>query len=73
MLMTVKEFCATHRISKALFYELLRDGRGPAVTRITSRCTRISADAAAEWRHRHEGKAGKPASERASANDTAAR
>jgi hypothetical protein len=59
MLMTVKEFCAAHRISKALFYELLRDGRGPALTRITARCTRISAEAAAEWRRRYEAKAGK--------------
>lgn len=65
MLMTVKEFCAAHRISKALFYELLRDGRGPAMTKITPRCTRISAEAAAEWRHRYEGKAGKPVSGRA--------
>lgn len=50
MLMTVKEFCESHRICRATFYELLRAGKGPRLSRIGSRSVRISAEAAAEWR-----------------------
>ena len=62
MLMTVKEFCERHRIGKAFFYELVRAGKGPAITKIGPRCTRISDDAATEWRRQFEGRPGKPLS-----------
>ena len=34
---TVNEFCDAHRISRATFYELLREGRGPRLMRIDTR------------------------------------
>jgi hypothetical protein len=50
---TVPEFCEAHRISRALFYILLKDGRGPAIIK-AGRRTLIAADAAAAWRRRME-------------------
>ena len=50
---TVNEFCDAHRISRATFYELLREGRGPRLMRIDSR-VRISREAAADWRRASE-------------------
>ena len=50
---TVPEFCAAHRISRALFYILARDGRAPAVIKAWRR-TIISTEAAASWRARME-------------------
>jgi hypothetical protein len=50
---TVPEFCETHRISRALFYILARDGRGPAIIK-AGRRTLISAEAAEAWRRRME-------------------
>lgn len=49
---TVNEFCATHRLSKALFYKLPLEHR-PAVIKLGRR-TVISREAAAEWRRRME-------------------
>jgi hypothetical protein len=46
---TVSEFCKAHRISRALFYILLRNGRGPRVMR-AGRRTLVSANAADAWR-----------------------
>ncbi len=60
MLMTVREFCAEHRLSKSRFYELVAEGKGPAITKLGPRMTRISAEAAAAWRRKFEGKAGQP-------------
>ena len=60
MLLTVDEFCKRARICRATFYELVRDGKGPAITKIGPRITRISEEAADAWRRRFEGKAGKP-------------
>jgi hypothetical protein len=48
-LTSVKQFCASHRISRSFFYKLVGDGRGPRITRIGTR-TLISAEAAAAWR-----------------------
>jgi len=42
---TVPEFCDAHRISRALFYIMLRDGRGPRLIK-AGRRTLISAEAA---------------------------
>lgn len=50
---TVPEFCEAHRISRALFYILVRDGSGPRVLK-AGRRTLITVDAAAEWRRRME-------------------
>jgi hypothetical protein len=50
---TVPEFCESHRISRALFYILQREGTGPRVMRVRRR-TLITADAAADWRRRME-------------------
>ena len=46
---TVPEFCERHRLSRALFYTLLREGRAPAIIK-AGRRTLISAEAAARWR-----------------------
>lgn len=48
-LFTVNDFCAAHSISRATFYRLLRDGRGPKTSRLGERLM-ISKQAAAEWR-----------------------
>lgn len=50
---TVPEFCNAHRISRALLYVMLRDGRGPRLLKAGHR-TLITLDSAAEWRHRME-------------------
>ena len=50
---TVPEFCAAHRISRASFYVMARDGRGPRIFK-AGRGTLISREAADEWRRRME-------------------
>jgi len=50
---SVPEFCSAHRISRALFYIMLREGRGPRVLKARRR-TLITAEAAADWRRRME-------------------
>lgn len=50
---TVPEFCSAHRISRALLYIMLRDGRGPRIIK-AGRRTLISCEAADEWRRRME-------------------
>lgn len=50
---SVPEFCSAHRISRALFYLLLRDGQGPRVIK-AGRRTLVSAEAADEWRRKME-------------------
>ena len=50
---SVPSFCADNGLSRSLFYRLLRDKRGPRVTKIGRRSL-ISAEAAAEWRARME-------------------
>jgi len=50
---TVSEFCEAHRISKAGFYELVKNGRGPRLMRI-GRKPLVSVEAAAEWRRTME-------------------
>ncbi len=53
---SVAEFCREHGISRGLFYNMLREGRGPHVIK-AGRRTLISHEAAAEWRRRMEGAA----------------
>jgi hypothetical protein len=51
--MTIPAFAAEHSISRSLLYRLIKEGRGPRLTKIARR-TLISAEAAAEWRTRIE-------------------
>ena len=50
---TVDEFCVAHRICRATFYNLLKDGQGPTVMKVRGR-TLISDEAATAWRRRME-------------------
>jgi predicted DNA-binding transcriptional regulator AlpA len=50
---SIPEFCRTHGISRAHFYNLWKSGDAPAVMRVGRR-TLVSAEAAAEWRRRME-------------------
>ncbi len=47
------EFCEAHRISRALFYALKKEGQGPATMKVRGR-TIISTESAADWRRRME-------------------
>jgi len=50
---TVDEFCLAHSISRASFYNRLRDGTGPRIMKVGGR-TLISQEAAAAWRRQME-------------------
>jgi hypothetical protein len=50
---SVPEFCTAHRISRAFFYLLQKDGSGPRLMRVRGR-TLVTAEAAAEWRRKME-------------------
>ena len=51
---TVAQFCAAHgNMSRTLFYELLKQGRGPVTFKL-GRKTLISNHAAADWVKRME-------------------
>jgi predicted DNA-binding transcriptional regulator AlpA len=51
---TVPEFCEAHgRMSRFLFYELVKGGKGPRLMKIGRR-TLISQEAAADWRRAME-------------------
>jgi predicted DNA-binding transcriptional regulator AlpA len=52
-MLSVPAFLAEHGVSRSLFYRLVKDGRGPRLTKIGRR-TLISAEAASEWRARME-------------------
>lgn len=54
---SVPEFCQQHRISRAMFYVLVRDGRGPRLMKVGKR-TLISVEAAADWRKLMEAQSG---------------
>lgn len=49
----VNSFCDAHKISRALFYQLLKKGNGPRIIKLGKR-TLISYEAAAEWRRQLE-------------------
>jgi len=51
--MSIREFCAAHRISEDMFYKMRREKWGPTVMHVGSR-TLISHEAAAEWRRQRE-------------------
>jgi hypothetical protein len=48
-LQSIPAFCADNGISRSLLYRLVREGRGPRLTKVARR-TLISSEAAAEWR-----------------------
>jgi predicted DNA-binding transcriptional regulator AlpA len=50
---TVTEFCSLHRISRSLFYKLLRHGQGPRVMKVGARSL-ITSEAAQAWRRNNE-------------------
>ena len=52
-LQSVPEFCTDNGVSRSLFYRLVKEGRGPRLTKVARR-TLISSEAAAEWRSRME-------------------
>jgi hypothetical protein len=51
--LTVSEFCNSHRISHSKFYEMLKAGYGPRIMKVGRR-TLISVEAATAWRRRLE-------------------
>jgi hypothetical protein len=46
---TVDEFCASHSISRAMFYKLQRAGKAPVTMKVGIRQL-VSEEAAAAWR-----------------------
>jgi predicted DNA-binding transcriptional regulator AlpA len=52
-MLSVPVFLSEHGLSRSLFYRLVKEGRGPRLTKIGRR-TLISSEAAAEWRTRME-------------------
>jgi hypothetical protein len=52
-MLSVPIFLAEHGISRSLLYRLIKEGRGPRITKINGR-TLISAEAAADWRTKME-------------------
>jgi hypothetical protein len=51
---TIREFCAAHRISEAMYFKLRAAGLGPREMRALRKVT-ISFEAAADWRREREG------------------
>ena len=45
----VNTFCSAHKISRGMFYKLLKQNKGPRISKIGDR-TLISKKAAADWR-----------------------
>ena len=58
----VDSFCEAHKISRAFFYRLVKEGRGPTITKLGAR-TLVSIEAAAEWRARMEAESNPQASQ----------
>ncbi|MFT4116531.1 hypothetical protein [Bradyrhizobium sp.] len=54
---SVDEFCAAHGISRAMFYKLCAQGKGPRLMSVGSRKI-ISNEAAADWRCEREAESG---------------
>jgi predicted DNA-binding transcriptional regulator AlpA len=57
---SVDEFCAAHGISRAMFYKICSNGKGPRLMAVGAR-TLISLEAAADWRRQCEGGVGQVA------------
>jgi predicted DNA-binding transcriptional regulator AlpA len=50
---SVDEFCAAHGISRAMFYKICAEGKGPRLMSVGTRKL-ISNEAAADWRKQCE-------------------
>jgi len=50
---TIKEFCAAHRLSEAMYFKLKTQNLGPREMAIGRRVA-ISIEAAADWRRQRE-------------------
>jgi predicted DNA-binding transcriptional regulator AlpA len=50
---TIEEFCQSHGISRATFYNLLKRGYAPRIMKVGAR-TLISIEAASDWREHME-------------------
>lgn len=46
---TIEQFCQAHGFSKAHYFNIAREGKGPRIMRVGSRVL-ISREAAADWR-----------------------
>jgi hypothetical protein len=51
---TIPEFCASERISRAFYYELQKQNRGPRTMHHADGCVRISPEARRDWRRERE-------------------
>jgi predicted DNA-binding transcriptional regulator AlpA len=51
---TISQFCAAEQISRAFFYDLVKQGRGPRLMRLANGCIRVSAEARRDWRRARE-------------------
>jgi hypothetical protein len=54
--LTINEFCAAEKISRGMFYKLLKQDKGPRLYFIGNR-PRITPEARAEWRQNREAEA----------------
>jgi hypothetical protein len=52
--LTVADFCAGERISRAYFYQLQKQGRGPRLMKLANGAVRITAEARRAWRRERE-------------------
>lgn len=59
---TIEEFCQSHAISRATFYNLLKRGEAPVTMQVGKRRL-VSAEAASAWRSRMESISGGSAAE----------
>lgn len=50
---SIEAFCKAHHISRATYYNLAKEGKGPRTMKI-GRKPLISTESAAEWRRRME-------------------
>ena len=53
---SINEFCQRHRISRATYYNLQKNGTGPLVVKVGARSI-ITTEAAKAWRERLESEA----------------
>jgi len=51
---TIEEFCRDEKISRAYFYKLQRQGRGPRMMNLGPGAKRISPEARRDWRRQME-------------------
>lgn len=54
---TLEEFCLAHRISRAHFYDLEKEGRAPKRMANVGKKVLISVEAAEQWRREMEAEA----------------